>query len=152
MSKSFETLETRDGRIFVILHAACTASRDEILNLLGIAGIARDKVTFLEPEDVRELSEFDDATVLIPLNDQTCDVPELEDLGRQCGQAGGRVIVILEEGFTYSELHPIAEKYGTQCSWSGEDLEQCVSSKDPNGASDSEGKPVPRSGVKQVNC
>ncbi|MGV1683745.1 hypothetical protein [Sphingopyxis sp. NJF-3] len=152
MNKSFETLEAGDGRIFVILHVSCTASRDDILKLLEVAGIERDKVTFLETDDARDFTELDDAVVLIPINGETCDVPELEDVGRQCGQAGGRVVVIFEEGFAFSDLHPIAEKYGTQCSWSGEDLGQCVSGKDPERASDSEGNPVPRSGVKQVNC
>lgn len=152
MSKGFEALETRDGRVFVILHPACTASKDDILKLLEDAGIDREQVTFVEPEDARDLTQLEEATVLIPLNGKTCDLSELEDVGRQCGQAGGRVIVIFEDGFAYRDLHPIADKYGTQCSWSGEDLERCVSGKDPDKPSDSEGKPVSRSGAKQVDC
>ena len=153
MAEGFEALETQGGRVVVILHPGCTASREEILDLLEQAGVDSSNVTFVIPGEACELSGLETATIVIPLNADSCEAPELEDAGRHCGQAGGNVVVIIEKGFGYPGLHPIAEKYGTQCSWSADDLERCISSEGAAAEpSDSEGNPVSRSGGKQVNC
>ena len=152
MAEGFEALETQDGRVVVVLHPGCTASREEILDLLEQAGVDRSKVTFVSPEEACELSGLEAATIVILLNAENYEAPELEDTGRHCGQAGGNVVVIIEGGSDYPGLHPIAEKYGTQCSWSAADLERCISNEGAAEPSDSEGKPVSRSGGKQVNC
>lgn len=152
MAEGFEALETQAGRIVVVLHPGCTASREQILDLLEQAGVDRSNVTFVSPEEACELSGLEAATIVIPLNAESCEAPELENAGRHCGQAGGNVVVIIEGGFGYPGLHPIAEKYGTQCSWSADDLERCISSEGEAEPRDSEGKPVSRSSGKQVNC
>lgn len=152
MAEGFEALETQDGRVVVVLHPGCTATREEILDLLEQSGVDRSNVTFVSPEEACELSDLEAATIIIPLNAESYDAPELENAGRHCGQAGGTVVVIIEGGFGYPGLHPIAEKYGTQCSWSADDLERCISSEGAAEPSDSEGRPVSRSGGKQVNC
>ena len=152
MAEGFEALETQDGRVVVVIHPGCTASQEEILDLLEQAGIDRSNVTFVGPEEVLEWSGLEAATIIIPLNAESCDAPELENAGRHCGQAGGNVVVIIEGSFGYPGLHPIAEKYGTQCSWSADDLKRCISTEGPTEPSDSEGRPVSRSGGKQVNC
>jgi hypothetical protein len=152
MTEGFEAVQAGDGRVFVVLHPGCAVSQEEILDLLAQAGVDPSNVTFVSPEETAELSDLGDASVVIPLNADSCEAPELEVAGRHCGQAGGSVIVVIEKGFAYPELHPIAEKYGTQSSWSADDLGRCISGGTAATPNDSEGKPLRRSGAKQVNC
>ena len=152
MGKGFETLLVANGRVIVILHVGCKASKDDILNLLNAVGIDPEMVTFVEPEAPLNPEDLGDSTVLIPINEETCDAPALANVGLQCGQAGNQVIVILEPGFAFSGLNPIAEKYGTQCGWSADDLRRCVSKTEPGEPTDSSGTPVARASAKQVDC
>ena len=152
MAEGYEAVQAHDGRVFVILHPGYAVSREEILDLLEEAGVSRPNVTFVTPEEACELSDLGSVSVIIPLNAESCNAPELEDAGRHCGQAGGSVVVVIEKGFGYPELHTIAEKYGTQSSWSAEDLGRCISDGSAATPNDSDGKPLSRSGAKQVNC
>jgi hypothetical protein len=71
--------------------------------------------------------------------------------GRHCGQAGGRVILVFGEAFSYEGLHPIADKFGTQCGWSAGLLGACV--KSPKSAPlSSKGAQVARPKTEQVKC
>ena len=153
MADDFEILEMKDGRVLVILHPTCAISKEAILALLAELGVDRVAVTFLLPEEVAEhCTGIDDVPVVIPIDQASCDALELDAAGRQCGQAGGRVIVLFDEGFPYEGLHPIAEKYGTQCGWSAGQLKDCV--KDPVTAPprNSGGTPVARPKSDQVKC
>jgi len=153
MADGFEIHEMKDGRVLVILHPTCAITKKAILALLAEMGIDEAAVIFLLPEEVAEhCSDIDDMPVVIPIDQASCDAPELDAAGRQCGQAGGRVIVLFGDGFSYEGLHPVAEKYGTQCGWSAGQLEDCV--KDPESAAprDSGGTVVTRPISNQVKC
>jgi hypothetical protein len=153
MASSFEIRGNKNGRVLVILHPACTITRKAILALLAEMGIDQASVIFLLPEEVEEhCSDIGDVPVVIPVDQASCDAPELDTAGRRCGQGGGRVIVLFGDGFSYPGLHPIAEKYGNQCAWSARRLEQCV--KDPRSAMPrtSGGTIVNRPTSKQVKC
>jgi len=152
MGKGFETLMVGNGRVIVILHVGCTVSKDDILNLLNAVGIDPEMVTFVEPKVPINLGVIGESTVLIPVNEETCDSLELDNAGLQCGQAGHQVIVILEPGFAFSGLHPIAEKYGTQCGWSADGLRTCLSKTEHDEPTNSGGTRVPRASAKQVDC
>ena len=145
MSDGFEIHKMNDGLVIVILHPTCAVTKEAILTLLAEMGIDEAAVMFLLPEEVAEhCPDIGDMPVVIPIDQASCDEPELDVAGRQCGQAGGRVIVLFGDGFTYEGLHPIAEKYGNQCGWSAGQLDGCV--KDPKSAAprDSGGTVVTR--------
>ena len=85
--------------------------------------------------------------------DQACyDAPEIDAAGRQCGQAGGRVIVLFGEAFPYEGLHPVAEKYGTQCGWSSDQLDALIKNPDLTPPRGGDGTPVTRPKSEQVKC
>lgn len=153
MAYGFEIREMKDGRVLVILHPACAITKEAILALLAEMGIDEAAVIFLLPEEVVEhCTDMGDVPVVIPVDQASCDAPELDAAGRQCGQAGGRVIVLFGDDFAYGGLHPIAEKYGTQCGWSAGQLKDCA--KDPKSAAPraSGGTIVNRPTSNQVKC
>lgn len=153
MADDFEIHKMKDGRVLVILHPTCAITKEAVLALLAELGIDEAAVIFLLPEEVAEYcTGIDDVPVVIPIDRASCDAPELDAAGRQCGQAGGRLIVLFGDGFAYEGLHPIAEKYGTQCGWSASQLEGCVNDPKPAAPRDSGGTVVTRPTSDQVKC
>lgn len=153
MADGFDIHELKDGRVLVVLHLACAITKEAILALLAEMGIDETAVIFLQPEEVAGHCEnLGDVPVVIPVDQACCDAPELEVAGRQCGQAGGRVIVVFGENFPYEGLHPIAEKYGNQCGWSAPQLEKCANGPKATPPQSSAGKPMARPEAKQVEC
>lgn len=152
MPEDFEVREAKDGRVLVILHPACSIGRAAILALLGELGIDETAVTFIEPENSAECRELDDVPVIVPIDLTSCDAPELDEAGRACSNAGGRVIILLGETFPYKGVHPIAEKYGTQCGWSAKQLGDCLQGPALPDPRSGDGKPLARPGPKQVKC
>jgi hypothetical protein len=148
----FKIQRTEDGRVLVILHPACAISKQAILALLAELGIDEATVIFLLPEETANCGDINDVPVVIPIDQASCDAPELDAVGRRCGQAGGRVIILLGEAFPYGGLHPIAEKYGTQCGWSAAQLGACVGRTDLASPRSSGGTPVTRPKSNQVKC
>jgi hypothetical protein len=152
MLDNFEIRRTEGGRVLVILHPACAISKQAILALLAELGVDEASVVFLLPEDVANCNGIDDVPVVIPIDQAICDAPELDAAGRQCGQAGGHVIILFGEAFAYEGLHPVAEKYGTQCGWSAAQLDACVKGADLAPPSSSGGTPLTRPESEQVKC
>lgn len=152
MPDDFEIRRTEDGRVFVVLHPVCTISKEAILALLAELNVEEKDVVFLLPEDVADCSGIDDMPMVIPIDQASCDAPELDTAGRQCGQAGGRVIILFGDKFPYEGLHPVAEKYGTQCGWSAVQLDACVKRPDLAPPTSSGGTPVTRPKSQQVKC
>ena len=152
MPDDFEIRRTEGGRVLVILHPACTISKEAILELLAELGIDEAAVTFLLPEEAADCAGIDDMPVVIPIDQASCDAPDLDAASRQCGQAGGRVIILFGEAFPYEGLHPIAEKYGTQCGWSADQLDACMKNPDLTPPCISDGTPVVRPKSDQVKC
>lgn len=152
MGDGIETHRLKDGRILVILHPDCTITREAILALFAELGISATAVVFLPPEEVdQHCVNLDDVPVVIPVDPVICDASELDVAGRQCGQGGGRVIVLIGEEFPYQGLHPIAKKYGTQCGWSADGLGDCIKSSE-SVARDARGAEVTRPTANQVKC
>jgi hypothetical protein len=153
MADGFEIHELKDGRVLVVLHPTCAITKEAILALLAEMGIHEKAVIFLSPEDVAEhCTELGNVPVVIPVDQACCDAPELEAAGRQCGQAGGRVMVVFGNNFAYEGLHPIAEKYGNQCGWSASQLEGCANGPKAASPHSSAGRPITRPEAKQVEC
>lgn len=152
MPNDFEIRKTEDGRVLVILHPACAISKEAILALLAELDVDEATVVFLQPQEVANCTGIDDVPVVIPIDQATCDAPELDAAGRQCGQAGGHVIILFGEAFLYEGLHPVAEKYGTQCGWSAAQLHACVKGPDLPPPCSSGGTPVTRPKSNQVKC
>jgi len=153
MPKSFELRSGEGGRVIVILHPACAISREAILALLAQLDIEPSSVVFVLSEEAEALGDLQGVPVIFPIDQPICDTPELDLAGRQCAQAGARVIVLLGEDLAYEGLHPIAEKYGTQCGWAADQLDTCLSSHSaPAPPKSSSGVLVARSKSQQVKC
>jgi hypothetical protein len=151
MANDYTVIKAADGNVVVVLHRECKISRDEILALLRELGFDTASVTFLEPGEVEDCKHLSGTPVIIPVDGATCDLPELAEAGRQCGTAGGRVIVLCGPDFSYDGLHPIAEKYGTQCGWSPDQLKVRVAGQTNEPCSPSGGGKK-RTGTSQVDC
>lgn len=151
MATGYGVLAGNNGRIVVVLSRACTLTKAEILALLADAGLDPTIISFVEPGDIAKWGELDGTSVVMPLDDNICDAPEFESLGRQCAAAGARVIILFGPECHYDGLHPVADKYGTQCDWSAESLKGCV-----GGATDAPrdpvGKPAERPEAREVIC
>ncbi len=151
MAKGYEVLVGKGGRLLVVLHRACQITKGEILALLAEAGIDPATVTFVEPEGVAECGDLGDAAVIIPLDDVACDKPELESVGRQCGTAGARVVVLFGPACSFKGLHPIADRYGTQCDWSAERLNGWIGGEE-DVPRDPTGNSAKRPAAREVVC
>lgn len=151
MADEYSVTMRDDGQVLVLLDAGCKIDRAEILALLQELGLDPSKVTFLEPDKVGECTDLKGAPVIIPIDEETCDLAELDNAGRHCGQAGGRVIVLFGPGYSYDGLHPTAEKYGTQCGWSSDQLRDCISGE-VDTPRDGAGAPVDRAEAREVKC
>ena len=154
MADEHMIVRNADGSVMVILHPACGVSREAILELLLEAGVKASAVTFIEPAQAQdvEAGEGPDC-IIIPVDQSVSDAPELDEATRRCSQGGGSVVVVFGEGFSPTGLHPIAEKYGTQCGWSARELAPRISgSPHDGGPLDASGKSVSRSTTSQVKC
>lgn len=151
MATEGDFLNERNVRVIVLLHPSCSVTRDELLALLSEMGIDSAQVTIIEPADIGECGDIDGTPVIIPLDDGNCSAPELEAVARQCGAAGGRVTVLFSPDCAFEGLHPIADKYGSQCDWSAVRLKGCISGDDdnPRGAT---GAPTTWSEASEVKC
>lgn len=152
MSADFKMRKLKGGRVLVILHPTCAITKEAILALMAEFGIDEAAVVFLLPEEAANCGDIEDVAVVIPIDQANCDAPELEVAGRQCGQAGGRVVILFGEDFPFEGLHPVAEKFGTQCGWSADRLEACLTSPDLAPPRSSGGAPVARPLSEQVKC
>jgi len=151
MSSDYQVATTQEGRIIVLLHPDCEIGRDEVLALLRELGVDASTVTFVEPDRIADCGDLEGAPVIIPIDNGSCDIPELENAARYCGDAGGRVAVLFGSGYSYEGLHPIADKYGTQCGWSIDQLRDCVFG-DVDAPRDATGRPADRSEAREVKC
>lgn len=147
MKDNFETASGAKGQVFVLLHARCQIGREEILTLLVKAGFDPSQIIFLDAADNPDCSGLGSASLIIPVDDESGDLPELDHAGR----CSGRVVVLLGPTCSIEGLHPLAKKYGTQCEWSADHLKDCVSDKGspPRDASGSDAR---WDDPKQVNC
>lgn len=152
MPNEFDLSTTADRQVIVILHADCQISQEAILSLLHEAGIDIEAVIFLGPDEASSCADLDDTPVVIPLDAAVCDQPDLEVAARYCSNAGGRVITIFGPEFSYDSLHPIAEKYGTQCDWSPGHLASHISESEADTPIDAKGSEVRRLLPNQVKC
>jgi len=153
MSKGYQAKMPSDGQVFVVLHTKCQISSEEILSLLQEAGIDPEDVVFVTPEGALSCADIGDNPVLIPLDAEACDAADLELAARHCGNAGARVIAVFGPGFSYAGLHPIADKYGTQCGWSSRNVSSCISGPDNDSPPvDGTGSKTRRHRVKPVDC
>ena len=151
MAMGYEVLTGKDKRVVVVLHRTCRIAKEDILALLAETGIDPSDVTFVEPENIADSGELDGTPVIIPIDDGTCELAELEGVGRYCGTSGGRVIVLFGPDCHYDGLHPIADKDGTQCDWSAAHLKGCIAGDEdsPQGPA---GTPVDWSAASEVKC
>lgn len=140
-----------NASVIVVLHPACKISRDDILALLRELGLSTSEITFLEPDQVGECGDLNNKSIIIPIDDTTYDLPELVETGRCCGDGGGRVIVLCGPGYSYEGVHPVADKYGTQCGWSPDQLKARISGQTDELCSSS-GVRKRRTGASQVDC
>jgi hypothetical protein len=152
MPDDFQIRRTEDGRVLVILHPTCGISKEAILALLAELGFDESSVAFLLLQDIANYEGMNDTPVLIPVDEASCDAPEIDIAGRQCGQAGGRVIILFGEAFPYEGLHPVAVKYGTQCGWSASQVDACVNGTKLAPPVSSGGTPIVRPKSQQVEC
>lgn len=152
MSREYEVKKHSDGRVIVVLHAECQISREELLSLLVETGVDPEKVVFITPKDALSYTGIDDELVIIPLDSATCDTDELELAARHCGNSGAQVIAVFGSEFSYTGLHPIADKYGTQSGWSSSDLLSCIKGTDEENPEDRSGSEAIRPIVRQVDC
>lgn len=144
-------LRIDNGQVVVVLDQHCQISRDELLALLAEAGINPDDVIFVEPDALAELGDLAGVPVIIPVDDDTCELPQIETAGRQGGTSGGRVVVLFGPDCQFEGLHPVAANYGTQCHWSPEAVRGCVSG-DADQPRDATGKPAEWAGAQEVKC
>ena len=147
MAVDYDVTQGPGGRLFVLLHRGCKVSREEILALLEEAGFDPSKVTFLEVSEDLDCSGFGAASVIIPVDDESGDLPELD----QAGRCSGHVVVLLGPGCSFEGLHPLADKYGRQCGWTPEQLRDCLSSEG-DFVRDATGAPADRPKVFEVKC
>lgn len=152
MAKEYEVKMHSDGRIIVILHEECNISREEILSLIREAGLDLQRVIFLTPEDALSCETLENASVIIPLDSETCNAADLESAAQHCVNAGARIIAVFGPGFSYTALHPIADKYGTQCGWSSSALSSRIVESNTDHPLDSTDSKLKRADSKQVIC
>jgi len=152
MSEDFEIRKAKDGRVIVVLHPRCATTKEAVLSLLSELGIEATDVDFLLPDEAANCTGIDDMPVVVLIDEADCDAPELDRASQQCAQAGGRVIVLFDKSFAYDGLHPIADKYGTQCGWSGDQLDACIKNEDLAPPRSSDGSKVSRPKTEQVKC
>ena len=153
MAEGLEIKKLKDGRVLVLLHPLCAITKEAILALLAELGIDPAIVIFLLPSEAAEqCTDIDDVPVIVPIDSACHDAPELVIAGRQFGQAGGCVVILSGDGFSYQGLHPVAEGYGTQCGWSAEALKSCIDGLGSAAPRDSDGRLIARSESIQVKC
>jgi hypothetical protein len=151
MATGYDVFTVKSGRIVVVLHPTCTISKQDILALLVEGGFDQSVVTFVEPANIIECGDLSGVPVIVPLDDAICDLPELESIGRQCGAADARVVILFGPECSYEGLHPIAEKYGTQCDWSADRIKGCVEGES-EAPRDAAGERAQRSEAREVVC
>jgi hypothetical protein len=153
MTDDVEVVEGTDGRITVILHHDAKISREAVIELLRACGVYPDKISFLEPGDALDPAKMDESCTLFPVDEETADLPELEEAARCRAQGGGTVVVLFGEKYAPAGLHPIAANYGTQCGWRSEELASRVKRiAGADGPVDAGGSPVHRPEPNQVKC
>lgn len=151
MTNEYTVSKGADGALIVVLHPKCGISREEILALLAGLGLDTSEVAFVEPDQAENCEGLQGVPVLIPIDEMTCNLPELDQAGRHCAQAGGRVIALFGPDYSHDGLHPIADKYGTQCGWAVDQLSVRISGQTDEPCT-STGAIKMRTSAKQVDC
>ncbi len=151
---SIDELDKSDKfqKVIVVILKECKISKEAIIELLRLAGIAEANIEFFDEDTLQECPDLSDTNVIIPISSEVCELPTLDEVGRHLANAGGRVVALLGDGFAYEGLHSIAEKYGTQVGWSPLRLKECISSSEPIEPTGPFGAPVRRPKGRQVDC
>ena len=152
MSAAYDVRIAGDGKVIVLLHPSATIDRASVVELLVSCGIDPAMILFLDPGEAKECAGLDGAPVVVPIDGVGADEAELEEGARDCAQAGGRVIVVLDAAYPSQGLHPIASNYGTQCGWSPEQLGPRLGGDAASGPLSGSGDPAQWSSSKPVKC
>lgn len=152
MSDANEVVVAEKNRVVVLTSPGSTPADDEIVALLTACDVDPEAVTFVDPCETENLEDLEGVPVIVAIDQNTCDAPELEQGARSCAQAGGSVIVVFGDGFQFDGLHPIAADYGTQCGWSPEQLGPRLKADPDCAPLTPSGDPVDRSAARPVKC
>jgi hypothetical protein len=123
MTNDYSVTKGPGDQLYVLLHRGCKVARAEILALLQEAGFDPSQIIFLDAAEDVDCDALGGVPLIIPVDDESGDLPELDHAGR----CSGRVVVLLGPGCSFEGLHPLARKYGTQCGWSADRVKRCVS-------------------------
>ena len=136
----------------IVVREGCAVSEEHVQKLLSDAGL--DLADFAIEDDDSCLTELDptDLPVVVVIDETVCDDEELEVIARRFASAGASIIAVFARQFEYEGMHPIAEKYGTQCAWSPMELAEKIKNPQQSAPTDTTGSHVERARAKQVNC
>lgn len=140
------------SKVVVFVRRGCSVNEAEIKKLLSDAGL--DQEDFVIEHDDSHITELDPIglTLVVMIDKHVCDDEELEAITRKLSSAGSTVIAVFADDFEYQGMHPIAEKYGTQCAWSPTELAEKISATTQSTPTDTTGSRVRRADAKQVDC
>lgn len=142
----------RKSKVAVFVRSGCSVNEADIKRLLSDAGL--DQEDFVIEHDDSHITELDPIglTLLVVIDEHVCDDKELEAITRKFSSASSTVIAVFADDFEYQGMHPIAEKYGTQCAWSPTELAEKINAPTQSPPTDTTGSRVRRADAKQVDC
>lgn len=152
MSEDYKVFKQAGGKITIVLHPTCEITKEDILILLGKCGFKEKDIFFILSDDLNSEYEFNDQTIILPLDENVHDNPELEQTAMHCANGGGTLVTLLGTAVSYDGLHPIAEKYGTQCNWDAVELKAFVTSPLTTVPISSSGVEIQRGDKDPVKC
>lgn len=139
-------------KIVILLHTLCGVREEDVRELLKDTGIEFGEVVCVADSDELADAVTKGATVVIVLDGNVADEQSIETAARDCSTTGSSVIVVFGEGYSYSGMHPIADKYGNQSTWLASDLRDKIQDPEGSAPTDPSGSNPTRSSAKQVDC
>ena len=152
MSGEYKIFMEQGGKIIVVLHPTCKITKAEILALLVECSFEEKDIFFMQSDMVKSEYNFDDQIVILPIDENIYENPDLELVARNCANGGATVVTVLGSGISYDGLHPIADKYGPQSNWSSEQLQSCIGTPLITTPKSSSGGEIQRGDKDPVKC
>lgn len=148
-----ETHDLDKEKILVIFNQKdCNVSDEELEELIDQLEAEIDKPTIITDEQQLDEVMSSDCTLIVIVDHTNCESDDLDRLVMRFASNGSNVILVFAKNFEYEGLHPIAEKYGTQCGWSSSELSEKIDDPISSEPTDSSTAAAKRKDASQVSC
>lgn len=144
--------ENKKTKVVIFVHEDSEVADEEVMQLLDQLEIQIENPVIVNNEEQLADAMSPESILIVIIDHVTCESEDIDGMVMRVASNSADVILVFANNFEYEGLHPIAEKYGTQCGWSPIELSEKIGDPVSSIPTDSSAAAATRKDPKQVSC